>query len=203
MSQMHFQFLQSKLWVTATGRVVWTSTANKTAGIEFLDLSQEARAQIEAGIFSINPTGYPRELHPEKEKISDAPVAHERSKSDPIYRIYTWQSACPGGPRTCTIHLHCRAPTRGATRRSGFHLAIQCFAITRRCGSEHSPRAQEGRCAYFDLGSRVSLSGHVGNLSSIGKTNGRLCRQSGLGERASYGVKDRANWKRLATPLES
>jgi len=121
-SQMHFQFLQSKHWVTATGRVVWSSIAAKTAGIEFLDLSQEARAQIEAGISSINPAGYPRELHSEKEKISDAPIAHGRSRATPYLEYTNGNPRARGIPEPAPSTSSVAPPPEGRHTELGFAL---------------------------------------------------------------------------------
>ena len=45
-SQIRFQLPQSADWLESSGRIAWTSASKKTAGVEFLDLSSEARAQI-------------------------------------------------------------------------------------------------------------------------------------------------------------
>jgi cell division septation protein DedD len=45
--QLRFQSLQSQGWVEAQGKIVWKNDAKTLAGIEFLDLSPEARKEVQ------------------------------------------------------------------------------------------------------------------------------------------------------------
>jgi len=59
--KMRFQFSQSQTWIEAKGRIAWRTDSNKVAGVEFLDLSDEARKQIRTWIFLIgDASGFPR-----------------------------------------------------------------------------------------------------------------------------------------------
>jgi hypothetical protein len=48
---MRFQFSRSQTWIEAKGRIAWRSDSKKVAGVEFIDLSAEARKQIQIWIF--------------------------------------------------------------------------------------------------------------------------------------------------------
>jgi hypothetical protein len=48
---MRFQLSRSQTWIEAKGRIAWRSDSKKVAGVEFIDLSTEARKQIQIWIF--------------------------------------------------------------------------------------------------------------------------------------------------------
>ena len=49
--KMRFQFSPWQTWIETKGRIAWRSDSKKVAGVEFLDLSDEARKQIRTWIF--------------------------------------------------------------------------------------------------------------------------------------------------------
>ena len=51
--QMRFQLSQSNGWVETRGRIVWTSGSKTTAGVQFVDLPDEASNRIKKWISSI------------------------------------------------------------------------------------------------------------------------------------------------------
>jgi septal ring-binding cell division protein DamX len=52
-THVRFQLSQSDDWVETTGRIAWMNAARTTAGIEFSELSEEARTLLEQWISSI------------------------------------------------------------------------------------------------------------------------------------------------------
>jgi SPOR domain/PilZ domain len=51
-TQLRFQLSQSNVWVEIKGRIAWVSASKRTAGVQFVDLSQEARILLEEWISS-------------------------------------------------------------------------------------------------------------------------------------------------------
>jgi PilZ domain len=48
---MRFKLPQSKVWIRASGRVVWRSASRKKAGVCFADLSEDVREQIREWVY--------------------------------------------------------------------------------------------------------------------------------------------------------
>jgi hypothetical protein len=48
---MRFKLPQSKVWIRASGRVVWRSASRKKAGVCFADLSEDVREQIRQWVY--------------------------------------------------------------------------------------------------------------------------------------------------------
>ena len=69
--KMRFQFSHSQAWVEAKGRVAWRSASRKTIGVEFTELPDEARQQIETWVSFISDAGDKKKT-PTRKKI--APV---------------------------------------------------------------------------------------------------------------------------------
>ena len=55
--KMRFQISRSPAWIEARGRIIWRSDSGKTAGVEFIDLSPQARKQIQRWISLTSETG--------------------------------------------------------------------------------------------------------------------------------------------------
>jgi hypothetical protein len=105
--KVRFQFSQSNTWVEAKGRVAWRSKSKKMIGVEFTDLSDEAREQIRTWISSLVPadlhhfsnlvpvsaepsiTGAPRDLSYQKQKY-DRDVDNNKypSSSRHAFRLF-------------------------------------------------------------------------------------------------------------------
>jgi hypothetical protein len=63
---MRFQFSHSQAWVEAKGRIAWRSASKKTVGVEFTELPDEARQQIETWVSFISDAGDKRKNAPRK-----------------------------------------------------------------------------------------------------------------------------------------
>ena len=74
--KMRFQFSHSQAWVEARGRIAWRSASKKTVGVEFTELPDEARQQIETWASLISDVGGKEETAPPEEI---APVRAARS----------------------------------------------------------------------------------------------------------------------------
>lgn len=55
---IRFQFSHTSDWITTTGRIIWTSDTKKTAGVQFVDISNEARAKIKEWMVLTSSTDY-------------------------------------------------------------------------------------------------------------------------------------------------
>src|SRR5581483_1476916 len=51
-SRIRFRLPKSESWIEAAGKLVWLGKSRKEAGIQFLDLSDDARQQIQTWIYS-------------------------------------------------------------------------------------------------------------------------------------------------------
>ena len=49
---MRFRLPKSEKWIDAAGKLIWEKTSRKEAGIQFVDLSEDARLQIQSWIYS-------------------------------------------------------------------------------------------------------------------------------------------------------
>jgi TonB family protein len=86
--QLRFQFSQSKNWITTGGRIAWTSESKKMAGVEFVDLPEEARNHIKEWISSAGPPSvFPEEENTRFEKTEQAlsaPTPNESPAPIPV-----------------------------------------------------------------------------------------------------------------------
>jgi hypothetical protein len=55
LTMLRFQLSQSPSWLEAKGRITWKSASKRTAGVQFVDLSDEAREQIRTWISDFGP----------------------------------------------------------------------------------------------------------------------------------------------------
>jgi hypothetical protein len=55
--KMRFQLWRSQTWIEARGRLAWRSHSKRTVGVEFVDLSDEARKQIQTWISLASEAG--------------------------------------------------------------------------------------------------------------------------------------------------
>jgi PilZ domain len=83
--RMRFQFSQSQPWIETRGRIVWNSASRKTAGVEFVGLSKEARNQIRQWVSStLQPGGSEEENEPDEQT---EPVKDLLSTGEPLVSI--------------------------------------------------------------------------------------------------------------------
>jgi TonB family protein len=79
--KMRFQFSQSKNWIATGGRIAWTSESKKMAGVEFVDLPDDARNHIKEWITSAVPTSVFQEEENTRfektEQVLEAPAPSE------------------------------------------------------------------------------------------------------------------------------
>jgi cell division septation protein DedD len=80
--QMRFQFSQSENWVETRGRIAWIGASKKVAGIEFVDLPEEARDQIREWITSTLPPAPPAEETSRAEEIKPTNEVAPLSKTE-------------------------------------------------------------------------------------------------------------------------
>jgi hypothetical protein len=64
--KIRFQFSHSQAWVEAKGRIAWRSASKKTVGVEFTELPDEARQQIETWVSFISDAGDKKKNAPRK-----------------------------------------------------------------------------------------------------------------------------------------
>jgi SPOR domain/PilZ domain len=67
--RMRFQFSRSQAWVETQGRIAWIDASRSTAGVEFVDLSEEARNRIRHWISLVLDSNNPIELSQPVEKV--------------------------------------------------------------------------------------------------------------------------------------
>jgi len=89
--KMRFQFSQSKDWIAASGRIAWTSESRKMAGVEFVDLPEEARDHIKQWLCSaVPPSVLQEEESPRSEmteQVLSAPVPSALTAPIPLREL--------------------------------------------------------------------------------------------------------------------
>ena len=83
---IRFQFSHTADWITTTGRILWTSDTKKTAGVQFVDISNGARAQINEWMALAASVEYKDEVHTsneEKERSLDQAAVGDRREPVP------------------------------------------------------------------------------------------------------------------------
>jgi PilZ domain len=56
---MRFRLSRSDAWLCTPGRIAWVSWSKKTAGVEFLDISYEARVRVKKWISALIKSSAP------------------------------------------------------------------------------------------------------------------------------------------------
>jgi TonB family protein len=188
-SQIRFQLPQSADWLESSGRIAWTSASKKTAGVEFLDLSGEARAQIRDWISLASLERDPEKaIHkPEKGHLVHTRTASIGTEGDQFNKPtdILENRNDPGLPADTSI---VRSETRKSTSRNLYRLLAfsvlvavltVCFELAR--WTENYFFTKPGSAAESHMGLKLERVGSDFRLSwnpdapVISKaTNGRL-----------------------------
>ena len=101
---MRFQLSESQTWIETSGRIAWIGASKHNAGVEFIDLPEEARNKIRQWIpLTLHPNGSAEE-HPLGEKFE--PVRDELPTREPENAIFVPETAA-----TAQIDEHQRQPS--------------------------------------------------------------------------------------------
>jgi TonB family protein len=100
--KIRFQMPQSLGWVEATGRIAWTGDSKRMAGIEFIDLPEDAGNQIRKWMTSEEQ---------EVESLSDASEVEEQGAS--LDGMDGAEAAAPG--EAADVGVESEAPSDGAS----------------------------------------------------------------------------------------
>ena len=85
-AHVRFQLSQSDDWVETTGRIAWMNAAGTTAGIEFSDLSEEARTLLAQWISSIAEASVAARREPLSVNITTAQASASSLEATPTVK---------------------------------------------------------------------------------------------------------------------
>lgn len=96
--KMRFQLSESEAWIEAKGQVKWRNDAERTAGVEFVDLPTATRKQIEILIFLSYETEFDRESKTadEVEPVEQGTVDWEAMETLPFPQEREERDEAPG-----------------------------------------------------------------------------------------------------------
>ena len=116
LGRMHFQLSPSQPWIDTRGRVVWLGGSLKTAGVEFIDLADEARDQIKRWIsleLQANESTKqitPKNTEPSKDEPANVIPFPQSETTEPVAEIENRHSIADdtveGPPRVERVFQH-------------------------------------------------------------------------------------------------
>ncbi len=165
---LRFRFSKSDKWIQERGVVAWKSTSKKMAGVQFVDLSEESRTQINRWLSSEasgnknlqdKSTPLPSDSGPKMPSSDDGKSHQKPANSDPAVKNKYWNSMSPdsapavhGGEQTGAINVpasHVKNESGDSSpeddKRSTLVAPVQAPPGSRKLDSLHSRSANGPR----------------------------------------------------------